>query len=254
VVQRVWREKFGRPGKGQPPTHSNVDLAILDSRGRLVHWFDGFPQGNIGRRESLEHYTVGEIRAALSRLDLADLPPRTNPLKLPDLERSRGIRVFVRLMDDRMTAYQAPVVEVVSLDADDWQALAWPGEQRTVDASTLGQWLSQVYPPGVMERTDPVTKRAYGIESVSGELRLSPAGSDRDRRYALLRGKVRLTDEGNDGFSYEGSLAVVLSYPRDDPQVQSLHGVFEGVYPRTDAIRNRTRQIPLQAVFESLPD
>jgi hypothetical protein len=218
-----------------------------------VHWFDGFQHDNFERRESLAQYTSREIRAAVSRMDLGGLTPRNNPLKLPDLDRSRGIRVFVRLMDDRMTAYQAPVVEVVSLEPLDWQPLAWPTDSRSVEASALAKWLSQVYPPGVMERTNPVTKRVYGIESVTGTLSMVPAGSDRTQRYALLRGNVRLHDDGDDDFSYEGSLSIVLTYRLDDPNVHSLRGVFEGIYPRTDPMRNRRREIPLQAVFESRP-
>jgi hypothetical protein len=253
VVDSVWREKFiPRRGPG-PATQSNVDLAVLDSKGRLIHWFDGFPHGDPNRRESLPQYTVRELRRAAPWLGLDQLPPRSNPLNLPDLEGVRGMRVFVRLMDQRMTAYQAPVVETVPLQADDWTVLAWPDENRSIAATDLTKWLSQVYPPGVMERTNPVTKEAYRIKSVAGTLSLVPANSDSNWRYATLAGDVRLTDDGEDGFSYDGRLHAVLTYKPSEPEVQSVRGVFEGLYPRTDRLRNRTFWIPIESVFESRP-
>ena len=60
------------------------------------------------------------LSQAVSRLPLNALPLRQNPLSLPDLDQARGVRVFVRLMDDRMSAYKAPVLEVVPLDRQEW--------------------------------------------------------------------------------------------------------------------------------------
>ena len=116
------------------------------------------------------------------------------------------------------------------------------------------KWLSQIYPPGVMERTNPRTKLAYKIKAVQGTLSLAPAGADAARRYATLSGTVRLTDEGEDKFSYEGKLNAVLTYKPGEQNVLSLRGVFEGEYPRYDRMRNRNYWIPLQAAFESLPE
>lgn len=251
-MQQVWREKFN-PDRGRPVQQSNVDLAVLDSSGRVVHWFDGFAYQDFGRRESLAEYTARELRKAASQLRLSELTARENPLNLPDLDGSRGIRVFVRLLDERMTAYQVPVVEVVPLEQDDWTQLAWPSENRSVNAASLIKWLSQVYPPGVMERTNPRTKLAYKIKTVEGKLLLSAAGADATQRFATLTGTVKLTDEGEDEFSYEGKLNVVLTYQPDEADVVSLRGVFEGTYPRYDRMHDRSFRIPLQAVFESRP-
>ena len=233
---------------------SNVDLAVLDSKGQLVHWFDGFAFQNPGRRLLLEEYTERELGKAIAHLKLNDVPPRKNPLILPDLNQSRGVRVFVQLMDDRMKAYQAPVVEVVRLEQEDWIQLAWPNKERSVDAASLVKWLSQVYPPGVMERTNQTTKLVYRIKTVTGTLSLVPAGADSMRRYAVLSGTVKLTDEGEDEFSYEGKLEVVLTYPPGERSVASLRGVFEGIYPRYDRMHDRSMMIPLQAAFESIPE
>ncbi len=257
VVNEVWREKFDRRNRRGPDRQSNVDLAVLDSKGRLVHWFDGFQYRTAGRRESLAQYTAREIQRAGTWLRLVEAPPKlvkTSTLRLPDLDRSRGVRVFVRLKDDRMPAYQVPVVETVPLGPDDWKPLAWPEDQRLIDASALEKWLFQVYPPGVMERTNPQTKRVYRIRSVTGQLALVSAGASATRRYAVASGAIRLTDEGEDGFSFGGKLELVLTYTIDDPDVVSLRGVFEGIYPRVDRRAQRRLRLPLQAVFESLPD
>ena len=232
---------------------SNVDIALLNSAGELVYWFDAFHRSGFGRPEPLAQYTARNIQQAstLLRLDPANSVP--HPLKLPDLGRSRGVRVMVRLVDDRMRAYQAPVVETVALGKDDWNLLAYPDTERVVDSAKLLPWLSQFYPPGVMERTDPATKKVYGIKSVEGSLSLAPAGGTRTTRFALLRGSIRLTDEGPDRFSYSGSLEVVLTYPPDDATVSTIRGVFSGLYPRRDRLGG-TRWVPLRATLESLPE
>lgn len=257
AVQSVWRQKFSPRRDRRSQRQSNVDLAVLTSRGKLVHWFDGFQYRTAGRRESLAQYTAREIQQAGTWLRLVEEPPtlvKTSILRLPDLDRSRGVRVFVRLKDDRMPAYQVPVVETVPLKPDDWKPLAWPEDQRVIDASALEKWLFQVYPPGVMERTNPQTKRVYRIRSVTGQLALVSAGASATRRYAVASGTIRLTDEGEDGFSFGGKLELVLTYTIDDPDVVSLRGVFEGIYPRVDRRAQRRLRLPLQAVFESLPD
>ena len=256
-VQEVWRRKFSdRRAKNR---QSNVDLAVLDSSGKLIHWFDGFrPSEAVGfrgaqKRESLGDYTARELQIALLGIDLAEIREKKHPLVLPDLEEP-GIRVFVQLLDDRMRAYRAPVVEAVALEKADWKVLEYPRKKRDVDAGDLKKWLSQVYPPGVMERTSQQTKKVYQISKVEGDLTFAPAGSNGKIRYALLSGKVKLTDEGPGDFSYEGKLELVLTYGRTQSKVLSLKGVFDGIYPRYSRVQEKVRKIPLRAAFESLPE
>ena len=255
-VQEVWRRKFSN--RRDKNRQSNVDLAVLDSKGELVHWFDGFrrvePQGfrDGQKRESLGSYTVRELQIALLGLDPAEIREKKHPLVLPGLEKP-GIRVFVQLLDDRMRAYRAPVVEAVALGKADWKALEYPRKQRNVDAGDLKKWLAQVYPPGVMERTSQQTKLVYQINKVDGQLTLGPAGSNNKTRYAILSGQVKLTDEGPGDFSYEGKLEIVLTYGSSQAKVVSLKGVFDGIYPRYSRVQERVRKIPLRAAFESLP-
>lgn len=232
---------------------SNVDLAILDSKGEILQFFDAFRPTHRQRGESLAAYTTFELRLASSLLQVKK-PASPPKLELPDLTKGSGIRVMVRLMDDRMVAYQAPVVEVVPLNGEDWKKLAYPQKERRLEARDLKKWLCQVYPSGVMERTNQQTKKVYQIASTEGTLTLTPAGEDDDQRYAILRGKVQLTDEGADGFSYDGMLEIVLTYGADQAEALSLRGTFEGIYPRTDRRQNRTRELPLQAIFESRPE
>ena len=255
VVARVWREKFSprRKPEAFPSRQSNVDWAILNSEGQLVDWFDSMPSQGRGPRNLAAHAT-SELHKSITRLNLPRLsdPPR-RPVRLPDLDKSRGLRVIVTLQDKRMTAYRAPLVEVVHLNDDDWAPLNYSHRSKTVDASQLSKWLSQVYPPGVMERTNPRTKRVYRIQTVTGDLAYSPAGSNREFRYAVLTGRVRLTDEGPDRFSYAGRIDLALTYPRTKDRVASIRGTFAGIYPRFDRKRQQIRHIPLEAVFESRP-
>ncbi|MDB4750013.1 hypothetical protein OAF83_03820 [Rubripirellula sp.] len=251
----MWAEKFGRPrGPGpQAGRQSNVDIAVLDAKGRVVHWFDAMPRGSIGPGQSLGQYTARQLARAANMMNLQ---PNTKkrPTILPDVKQNRGIRVFVTLKDDRMRAYQAPIVEVVELAPQDWDPLRYPIQPRVLDASLLKPWLSQVYPGGVMERTNQRTKKVYAIKDVAGELTLAPAGVDGKIRYSLLQGTVRLTDEGEDNFSYEGLLEIVLTYGMASPDVTTLRGTFDGSYPRYDRMHNRTRNLPLEGVFESRPE
>ncbi|MED5584888.1 MAG: hypothetical protein VYB61_00905 [Verrucomicrobiota bacterium] len=261
AVRTVWREKFGRQsgnGPGLRRKQSNVDLAVLDAKGNLVHWFDGFrrmggqsfPNGQ--RHESLGDYTARELQKATAELHLAGTPTEEHPLKLPDPGRS-GMRVFISLLEERMRAYRAPVVEAVNLTRNDWKPLAYPDREKNIEASLLKKWLSQVYPPGVMERTDPQTKQVYRISRIKGNLTLEPAGTFNNMRYALLTGRIILTDEGPDDFSYEGDIEIVLTYSKTRSMPQSLRGIFDGIYPRYNPMNRSFREIPLQAAFEALP-
>ena len=249
-VREVWDWKFQVLGGMR---QSNVDLAVLDPGGRVIHSFDAFDRFPGRPGENLAQYTARELQRGFSLLELDDLPVRQNPLALPDLDGKQGIRIFVTLKDDRLRAYQAPIVEVVALTPDAWKPLAYPRQDRQLEADSLHAWLSQVYPPGIMERTNPRTKEAYTIASTEGTLSLAPVKNNDGLRRAILSGMVRLRDEGGDGFSYRGQLEIVLTYPPGEDQPDSLRGLFEGTYPRRDRAQNRNRTIPLEAVFESIP-
>lgn len=256
-VRHVWKQKF-RPGPPRSaPRQSNVDFALLDPDGKVVSWFDAVGSSGYGRPNDLVDSTVTQLRRAARSLGLRSPPrPHKSPpsLKLPEPAPGHsGLRIFVRLDDRRMPAYRFPVVEVVEMDRTDWNALSWPTARRTVDASKFRKWLRQVYPPGVMERVDRDTKKAYVITGVSGQLSLAASASSSLHRHAVAIGRVRLSDSGTDDFSYDGTLELVMTYAKNSPDVISMRGFFRGSYPRQDRQRQMTRQVPLQAVFESRP-
>ena len=258
AVRTVWREKFaaGRNPRPRGPQNlgqrqSNVDLAFLDPSGNVVHWFDGFQHPGRGP-QTLAEYTRRQVQTAAKRLNLPNNFPATRSVELPDLEGAAGVRVLCMLHDNRMRAYRAPTVEVIPLAENDWELLAYSDQERTVDASALKSWLSQVYPPGMMERTNPRTKEAYRIKSVEGKLTLTPADTRGKHRLMMVRGTIRLTDEGEDHFSYDGNLEILLAYKKGSRDFYALRGVFDGIYPRFDRMHNHLRNIPLQAVFESI--
>jgi len=219
----------------------------------VVHWFDAFQHPGRGPgAKTLAAYTAGEIQFATSQLALTSRPRRARPVVLPDLAGAPAVRILCTLEDDRMRAYSAPTVEVVPITGAERELLAWSSKARTVNAAQLKSWLAQIYPPGVMERTNPQTKEAYRIESVAGALTLTPAGTRGKHRLMILAGTITLTDEGDDYFSYDGALEILLAYPEGSDSFSGLRGTFEGIYPRFDRMHNQQRNLPLRAALESI--
>jgi len=253
AVKTVWGWKFQPARGGFQQRQSNVDLALLNSDGIVVHTFDAAHHEQYGRG-GIQQFTVRELNRAAPFLGLGKAPAKERPVKLPTLGGQRGIRVLVSLRDDRMIAYRAPVVEVVPMAKADWKPLAWPDKARTVKASALKSWLSQIYPPGVMDRTNPQTKVVYAIKSTTGDLKLTPIAAADGKRQAILRGVVRLTDEGPDDFNFQGIVEAVLTYKEGEAMPQSLRGYFDGLYPRNDRMHREIRWLPLQAALESIPE
>lgn len=254
AVKTVWRWKFQPPRGNFGERQSNVDLALLNPDGVVVHTFDAARTEQYGRRGFIEQHTAHQLRRAAPFLGLGKATAKERPVKLPTLGGQRGMRVLVSLRDDRMRAYRAPVVEVVPMTKADWKPLAWPAKERTVPASALKPWLSQIYPPGVMERTNPQTKVVYAIKSTEGDLKLTPIAAADGKRQALLRGVVRLTDEGPDDFSFQGIIEAVLTYKKGEATPHTLRGYFDGLYPRNDRLHRDIRWLPLQAALESIPE
>jgi hypothetical protein len=149
-----------------------------------------------------------------------------------------------------MRAYQAPVVEVLRFGKIARSALEYPETRRQIPADILGAMLSQIYPPGIMERTDPDTKHVYDIDAIDGTLTLEPIQSSGKMRYAILKGNIRLHDSGRDDFSYTGSVECLVGYDLETPSFKFLRGTFDGIYPR-QARNGGIRDIQLVAAFET---
>ncbi|MBI3268237.1 MAG: hypothetical protein HYZ53_04390 [Planctomycetes bacterium] len=244
----------GAGGGGPAAGRSNVKLVVLDSRSRFVDAWDSMPgRGWNGPwQETMPRYFADRLRRVRETLGLHEAPGAPRELRLPDRSgAARAIRIFVRLDDPGMPAYFAPVVEIVEPPPETWKALEYPEAARTLGAEALLPCFRKVYPPGVMERQNKQTMFAWRVARADGPLTLEPAGTKDGTRYSLLRGTVRLTDEGPDGFSFEGPFTAVLTYAAAEPAPRSLRATFDAVYPRADRAHGVTRRFPLTAVFES---
>ena len=234
------------------PKLSNVFMFVLDQHGRLVHGFNamrGGPRGKEGVSSPQQ-----EITKALSQLNLVgdSANQREHPLVLPDLPATAtatdsavpsGVRMWVRPNDQ---AGKRLVIEVVAMKPEEWKFLNHPEEPRQIEAELLRNWLVQMYPPAIRtaDQRKPFTK-------ITGSLRLEPAAVDKQGRYALLRGDVRLAKGDEKDSAFEGTLQGVVRYRTDAPHVESLQGVVEGDY--LYRIRG-TQRIPLISAIESRPE
>ncbi|KAF0244863.1 MAG: hypothetical protein FD180_2165 [Planctomycetota bacterium] len=253
VVQEVWSAKF-KPGAGNGQ-QSNVDACVMDAGGKIVRKWDAMAKGPGPRDRGNPGDSATAVRwrenlaEARKALGLGE-PEAPRPVKLPGLPEgaASGIRVFTRLDDRGMPAYYAPVVELVPMASEDWALLALPAKPAKLDASAFLPWLSKMFPGGVMERTDQQTKQVYDVTGAKGELVLEPAGANGETKFALLHGKVTLTDSGGGEFSYSGELRVVVEYRGG--KVAGLKGIFEGTYPRKGPQGSGGMVFDLTGVFE----
>jgi hypothetical protein len=239
------RDIFTKSDLFKDPERLNVFAFVLDHNGQLVHQFHGLPGGR-GRARS--DYAV-ELARAIARLKLPEeqrAKKNTDLPGLPDLPKSAsgtpaGVRLFLRQETSRL-----PLVEVVSMKADQWQPLALPTGAKDVDAELLKDWLVWLYPAAIR-----AVDEAKRFQTFSGKLKLEPAGADKDGRYAVLRGEVRLA-KGNDKESaFEGKLQLVLTYGSEATGVRSVRGVVEGDYIYR---MGGTQRIAMQAAIESRPE
>ena len=112
-------------------------------------------------------------------------------------------------------------------------------------AEVLKSWLVRLYPAGIRAADE---KKSF--QKFSGTLKLEPAGSNDQFRFALLRGKVLLAKGGDTESAFEGQLEVVLTYRLDAAQVQSVRGVVQGTYLYRTRATSRQK---LRVAIESRP-
>jgi hypothetical protein len=235
------------------PKRLNLLVFMLDHQGRMVHGFHGLPAGARGG-DGRSDYTK-DIPKGLAKLKLpADRPAAKaeGRLALPDLKATgagvpAGVRLFVRLNDPKdAVRRKLSVVEVVPMKAPEWKAFSFPEKAKQIEAEVLRPWLVQLYPAGIRtaDQRKPFT-------TMTGALKLEPAGADKAGRYALLRGKIKLAKGDDKESAFEGTLQAVLTYGLDAPEVKSVRAVVEGAY----LYRLRaTERLPLVAAIESRPD
>jgi hypothetical protein len=241
-------------------SQSNITLFVLDPDGRVVDAFPPFPGKNPASvgfdPKRLAGYLKEQLDQAIERLglDLDRITPPPARVHLPDVAADdaattpAGVRVLLTFTAQHLrSSYSAPVVEAVAIQAAERKALRYPAEETTVPAAALSRWLEQIYPPAIMTRSGQV-------EEISGTLTLAPAGADRRHRYAVLKGPVRFRVDDDQRTTYTGKLEVVLTYPQEVDDFQTLRGAFEGVFPKGDRHRGRTIPIHMTAAIESIPD
>lgn len=239
------RELFDKSEAGRDPGRLNVFMLVLDYHGRLVHSFHGLPSGRRAVNAGRSDYAK-EIPRALEKLGLPVAPPEDDkPVNLPDLKKvdgghPAGVRVFLK------SPGKMPVVEVLPMKVETRAALQLPSKPVGIEAESLKNWLEQIYPPAIrsVDANQPFTK-------FTGSLRLEPAGCDKNRRYALLRGPVNMSKQRESQSSFEGNLQAVLTYDLVSPEVRSIRGVVEGDYLYRQ--RNLER-LSMVAAIESRPE
>jgi hypothetical protein len=253
------KEVFQKSEVAKDPKRFNIFIFVLDPDGRFVHGFHGLPATTRGANDGRSDYTK-EIPTAIAKLKLPakKLNGRKEgqPVVLPDPKGTdggmpAGVRLFVRLNDEKDPfRSKLPVVEVVAMRAEDWKALAPPEKAKEIEAAALKSWLVQLYPPGIRaaDQKKPFTK-------ISGTLKLEPAGADKQRRYALLRGEVKLAKGDDKESAFEGNLQAVLTYGLDAPEVKSVRAIGEGHYLYRELRGGRGAQrMPMVVAIESRPE
>jgi hypothetical protein len=172
-------------------------------------------------------------------------PPQRR-LTLPTAGKE-GVRIFLKLKPlhgHPPLNYKAPAVEAVTTTEVERKALSFPGKSRTLSAADLRRWLEQIYPPAIMDSSgEPPQLR--------GTLTLAPAGSDKSRRFATLKGDIAFTLDDRAETTYRGTLEAVVTYDAGKDDFVSLSGVFEGMFPKSDVKRGRSMEFALTAVIES---
>lgn len=242
----------------QDPHRLNVFAFVLNSRGEVVHEFHGVPgRGGADRSDWKVELAKAESQLGMSKNKPSPADDK-RVLALPDLEKSAGeapagVRMFIRL-DDGLDPFRGrlPIVETVPMTPVEWMALSPPEKEdgKTLEAESLRSWLVHLYPAGIRTADQKVPFR-----KIIGSLKLETAGSDKNFRYALLRGKIHLAKgEGaavEAASAFEGTMEAVLSYRRDQSEVHTLRGVIEGNY--LYRIRG-TKPMPLSVAIESRPE
>lgn len=216
--------------------HSNVRCFVLDSSGKLLHGFNGFP-GNAGdsTRYSLAQfvsYLTGEIARAGAE---APLPKSEAALRLPDVKD--GVRLYIRL-PGRRDSYGAPVLAALENRAE-WATLAQPKTARKIEARRLSRWLSVCYPSGVNEQLEP-------YKTVKGTLTLTPLGKDQ----AILSGAIQMAMSETDYEIFEGKVEALITYG----PTTTLRGAVDGKYWRREPRDDRWIDWRLTAAIESRPN
>jgi hypothetical protein len=227
----------------------NIVLFLLDSDGKLVDSFLPVPNKE-GRQIGSQILRSGSwlrdrIATALKKVKVdpeASAEAKVNAPDVDDFGLEEGIRLTTLFDPERGINYRMPTVEVVPFTSEEKKVLSRSNAPKEVEASDLGNWFRQIYPPGIMEKTGYVKK-------VSGALTLTPAG----KANAVLKGTVTFFFDDRSSTTYEGTVELVVSYGKDRSP-SSVKGLWNGMYPKSDRRHQDTNEIKMMVLIESRPE
>lgn len=239
------REVHSQSGLGQ--RHINMALVVLDENANVLRSMVprvqppafGFSPAAMGRDFSLQ---LDKLLAGVS------VPQRTRSseqrLTLPEVcggGQPSGVRIYLTFAQNRLNHYRTPIVEAVGMSEGLKRALVLPANSKTMTVDALRPWLEQMYPAAFMEGMG-------GLNSLTGDLKISPAGSDEEFRYALINGLVDYELDDRARSRYRGTLTVAVKYRVEDSSLHSVRGVFETSIPKGPEL------IKMTAAIESTPE
>ena len=152
-----------------------------------------------------------------------------------------GVRIYLTFAANQLNHYRTPTVEAVPMTAELRRRSVIPRRRGRFPRHRLRPWLEQMYPPAIMDGLG-------GFRSITGTLRLRPAGGDDGHRYALIEGPVEFVLDNSQQSAYKGDLAVAVTYGTGSAEAVSLRGVMESTIPKGP------EWIRMTAALESRPE
>ncbi|MFO0808419.1 MAG: hypothetical protein U0746_07335 [Gemmataceae bacterium] len=233
--------------------HLNLALFAIDADGKLLRSkipdirppsfrFDPEAQGRDFQRQ-LEEMLSGLPLAKTAKSDSVRMV-------LPDVVgdgRPAGIRIYLTFAKNRLNHYRTPTVEAVLWTETMATALRYADKPRSIAVADLRPVLEQLYPPAIMDGHG-------GCRRIDGDLTLTPAGSDGDKRYAIVKGKVAIELDNENRTRYNGPLSLVVTYSTDDTAPKSLRGVGTWDFPKHNPQGQVVETIAMTAAIESRPE
>jgi hypothetical protein len=125
-------------------------------------------------------------------------------------------------------------------------SLRYSTQSKTLQAEDLRPWLEQIYPPAIMDGKG-------GVEQITGNLVLKPAGQNATNRWMVLEGTVQFRLDNATRITYSGELAMVLEYGLESGQMERIRGVCECVFPKHNPQGQVVERIAMTAAIESRP-
>ncbi|MBX7105655.1 MAG: hypothetical protein K1X57_16350 [Gemmataceae bacterium] len=232
---------------GMTHQHLNLALFALDADGKLLRSTIPFVRPPAFRFDPAAQGKdfAQQLTKMLDGLDLPKPAERKAKLALPDVPT--GLRIYLTFGANRLNHYRTPTVEALELPDSFRAALRYPDEARDVAGESLRPMLQQFYPPAIMDGHG-------GCRKIDARLKLSPAGSDGERRWAILRGTVAIELDNKNGTRYEGPLTLAVSYPKDGSTPKSIRGTGTWEFPKHTPEGRVAETIVMTAAIESRPE